>query len=476
MDPPQYHRDGGDTLAERRYSRVMNWFARVTPCRRVAAVAILWALTVRSEDWPQFLGPRRDGTSAETNVIERFPETGPPVVWTKDIGAGYAAPSVTSDQLVVFHRVGDEEIVECLNAANGNSRWRHADPSRFEDPYGYNNGPRSTPLLTTNRCFTFGAEGRLTCLDLATGTVVWQRDTAKEWEVPAAFFGVGSSPVLHDGRLLVMVGGQPNAGMVAFEAATGKTLWENVGAKTWVGQPMTGWPGERTVVWRASDKQASYTTPVLATIHGRPTAFCLMRQGLVSLDPATGDVNFVRWFRAQIEESVNAANPVVVDDLVLISAAYYRLGSVLLRIKPDGRGFDEVWRSTALEAHWSTPLHHNGHLYAFTGRNESDARFRCIELRTGRVKWERDESWGRRSTRQPPVYGRGSGILAEGKMFILGEGGLLGLFRADPEQPEELARWQVPLIEYPAWAAPVLANGRLYLRGERRLVCVNVSR
>ncbi len=201
-----------------------------------------------------------------------------------------------------------------------------------------------------------------------------------------------------------------------------------------------------------------------------------MRQGLVSLDPATGEANFVRWFRAQVEESVNAANPVVVDDLVLISSAYYRLGSVLLRVKADGRGFDEVWRSTALEAHWSTPLHHAGHLYAFSGRDEPDARFRCVELRTGRVKWERNESWARRSTRQPSVYGRGSAILADGKLFVLGEGGLLGLFRINPDRPEELGRWQVPQLEHPAWAAPVLANGRLYLRGERKLVCVIVGR
>lgn len=439
-------------------------------------MALTLGTTLLAGDWPQFLGPQRDGTSAETNLLERFPEDGPPMAWAMDIGAGYAAPSVIGDRLVVFHRAGVEEVVECLNAANGGSRWRHAYPSQFEDPYGYNNGPRGAPLLTTNRCFTFGAEGRLTCLDLVTGAAVWQRDTAKDWEVPAAFFGVGSSPVITDGRLLVMVGGQPDAGMVALDPATGKTLWENVGAKSWTGQPMPGWPGERTVVWRASDKQASYATPVIANVHGRPTAFCLMRQGLVSLDPATGAVNFGRWFRAQIEESVNAANPVVVDDLVLISAAYYRLGSVLLRVRPDDRGFDEVWRSTALEAHWSTPVHHDGHLYAFSGRDEPDARFRCVELRTGRVQWDRDEGWGRRSARQPPVYGRGSCILADGKLIVLGEGGLLGLFRASPDRPEELGRWQVPMLEYPSWAAPVLAKGRLYLRGERKLICLQVGR
>ncbi|MBK9138266.1 MAG: PQQ-like beta-propeller repeat protein [Verrucomicrobia bacterium] len=432
--------------------------------------------TADAADWPGFLGPHGNGTSSETNLLEQFPAGGPRVLWSRDLGTGYAAPSVIGSRLVVFHREGEEEIVECLDAATGNSRWRHAYPSRFEDPYGYNNGPRSAPLLTTNRCFTFGAEGRLSCLDLETGRPLWHRDTAKDWQVPEAFFGVGSSPVLAGDRLLVMVGGQPDAGMAAFDAATGRTLWESVGQKTWTGQPMLGWPGQRTVVWRANDKQASYATPVLATVHGRPTAFCLMRQGLVSLNPATGEVNFVRWFRAQVEESVNAANPVVVDDLVLISAAYYRLGSVLLRVQPDGHSFEEVWKSTAIEAHWSTPVHADGYLYAFSGRNEPDARFRCVELRTGRIRWERDESWGRRSTRQPPTYGRGSCILADNKLIVFGEGGLLGLFRVNPERPEELARWQVPSLEYPTWAGPVLSNRRLFLRGEQRLVCLDLKR
>ena len=207
-------------------------------------------------------------------------------------------------------------------------------------------------------------------------------------------------------------------------------------------------------------------------MHGKPAAFCLTRQGLVVLDPATGEVLFSRWFRARVEESVNAASPVVEDDLVLISAAYDRVGSVLLRVRPDRRGFDEIWRSAVLEAHWSTPILHQGHLYAFSGRNEPDARFCCVELRTGELKWERDEAWRHRSAKQPEVYGRGACVLADNELMVLGEGGLLGLFRPDLRRPDELARWQVPMLKFPCWAAPVLADGRLFLRSERQLVCV----
>jgi outer membrane protein assembly factor BamB len=268
----------------------------------------------------------------------------------------------------------------------------------------------------------------------------------------------------------------PNSGVVAFEASTGATVWENVGEKIWQGRPKLGWPGEAPVNWASEDKQASYATPVVRTIHGQRHGLCFTRQGLVSLDPQTGRVNFSFWFRARVPQSVNAMNPVVVEDLILISAAYYRVGSVLLRVQPDGRSVTEIWRSTVLEQHWDTPIHRDGYLYAFSGRNEPEARFRCVELKTGKLAWDRDESWRRSGSSAPPVYGRGSAILADGKLIVLGEGGLLGLFRLNPREPEEICRWQVPQLQYPCWTAPVLAHGQLYLRSEDQLVCLELAR
>ena len=250
-------------------------------------VVMALAVEAQAEDWPRFLGPRADGISTETNLIEKWPTNGPPVVWQKEIGTGYSAPSVRDGLLVLHHRIREQplERIEAFDAATGTPKWKHAYPSEFVDPYGYNNGPRCTPLLTSNRCYTFGAEGRLVCTGLATGKVIWERDTAKEWTIPAAFFGVGSTPVLESNRLFVMVGGQPNSGMVAFDADTGKTVWESVGKNNWEGVLMTAWPGERKVAWQVWEKQASYATPVLATIHGKRHLLCVMRQGLVSLDP-----------------------------------------------------------------------------------------------------------------------------------------------------------------------------------------------
>ena len=154
---------------------------------------------------------------------------------------------------------------------------------------------------------------------------------------------------------------------------------------------------------------ASYASPIAATIHGQRHLFCFMRQGLVSLNPTNGEAHFTRWFQSPVNESVNAMTPVVQDDIIMISASYYRIGAVALRVKPDGHSFDELWRSPqnsyerdpatgaypepVLEVHFNTPVLHNGFLYAFSGRNEPDASFRCVEFKTGRLIWSRNESW-----------------------------------------------------------------------------------
>jgi hypothetical protein len=249
---------------------------------------------------------------------------------------------------------------------------------------------------------------------------------------------------------------------------------------------MTGWPGERFIQWNPADpafqKQASYCTPVIATIHGKPHLLSVTRQGLLSMDPKTGKLNFAYWFRARQDSSVNAMTPVVQDDRILISSAYFKSGSVLLKVKPDGNSVEEVWKGLQLEMHWSRPILWTGHLYGFSGRNEPDARFRCVQWDTGVLKWDRYEGWPnaghsklREGEKPPTVYGRGSLIFADNNLIALGECGRLGVFKADPESIQEVGNWQVPGLQYPCWAGPVLANRRLYLRDEQLLICLDWS-
>lgn len=447
------------------------------------------------EDWPCFLGPRHTGISGETGLLAQWPKEGPPQLWDHAVGTGYSAPSVIGNRLVIHHRLKDtdEEIVECLRADTGEQLWKHSEPSQFVDPYGYNNGPRCSPVLTADRCYTLGAEGLLLCVSLVDGTPIWKHELRKEYKIPDGFFGVGSSPLLEGDKLIVMVGGQPDSGVVAFDAATGKPLWNNVGKPTWDKAP-TGWNSEPEYEWTGEEMVVSYSSPICETIHGQRHLLCLMRQGLVSLDPATGQERFHYWFRPRVHESVNAAQPVVNGDTILVTAAY-RLGAALLKVQPDGKSYDVVWKNPQnMLAHWSTPIVHDGVFYGFSGRHENEGIFRCLNAETGQVVWETPGTTeeGLKALKQRadgrivnaetselvpwPLYGRASKIMADGKFIVLAErGGMMSLVNVDKTKFVEISRCEIPLMHYPSWTAPVLSRGRLFLRCENRLICLDIK-
>ena len=507
----------------------------------LAWIGLLPALAVAG-DWPQFLGPTGDNISKEDGLLDTFPAKGPRVVFAKRVGTGYSPVSVRDGKVVVFHRASklikavpsdtvagmldyingelaalgskervtketlrarrgylimpdavakafDREIIDCLDAKTGKIIWRKSYPTTYEDPYGFNNGPRCAPLLTKDHCYTYGAQGVLICSDLKTGKQIWRRDVLKEFKVIPNFFGVGSTPVLEGNLLITMTGGQPNSGMTAFNAKTGKTVWTSVGKDTWNGTPKLGTPGEPFMNWLGAEKLASYASPVIATVHGQRVAFCLMRQGLVALNPKTGKVHFKRWFSSSRNESVNASNPVIIDDHVFASSCYYGEGSFLLKIKKDLTGYDVVWSTLnrrkakrdheeILGLHWMTPVYLDGHLYASHGRNEPDSRFRCIDLLKGQLKWDTDQAWTNRFGEAPPkkIYGRSSYVYADGKFIVLGETGKLGLFKMTPAKSTELAAYHHPNLHYPCWAGPALANKKLYIRSESHLICLDIAK
>ncbi|MEZ6044555.1 MAG: PQQ-binding-like beta-propeller repeat protein [Planctomycetaceae bacterium] len=400
--------------------------------------------------------------------------------------------------MIVHHRPrdgrspGPVEVVECLQATDGKPIWKYEYPSSFSDPYGYNEGPRCSPVLEENRCYTLGPEGMLLCLDLLSGQKLWEQRLKEEFNIPDGFFGVGCTPVIEKDKLIVLVGGQTDSGVVAFNKETGDVIWESVGKKTWDGMPTD--VRNRSYTWSGEEMLVSYATPLVATIHGKRHLLCLMRQGLVSLDPDTGEVNFKYWFMSRAYESVNAATPVVVDDQIFISAAY-RVGSALLKVHEDGKAFDVVWRDERnMLTHWSTAIAVDGNLYGFSGRHENEGQLKCIDLETGRVEWktrgydddplqryEQDATTGALTDKETglqapwPFYGRGSKILADGKFIVLGERGTLALVEVSPKEFIEISRAYVEGLSYPTWAAPILSRKRLYLRSEDRLYCFDLA-
>lgn len=444
-----------------------------------------------AEDWPWFLGLRQTGVSGEDRLTMDWSETKPPVLWKAPIGTGYSAPSVLGDRVVIHHREGNQEVVSCRNVRTGEKVWEHAYATTYEDPYGYNNGPRCSPVLTQDRCFTLGAEGMLACTSMADGKLLWKKELQKEFQLPEAFFGVGCSPILDEDRLIVLVGGQPNSGVVAFNIQDGNTLWQAVGKDTWDGVE-TDQKGKRHE-WTDDEMVVSYSSPIIAEIHGKKHLLCLMRQGLVSLNPRTGKEYFHYWFRPKVHESVNAARPLVIGNRVFVSAAY-QLGSAVLEIDNDGQQYKEVWRDrTTMLAHWSTPIHVDGCIYGFSGRHENEGELRCINAETGQLLWQtsgyegdlnnlsRDRTTGHiidATTGKEipyPYFGRGSMIQVGPRFIVLGERGTISVVDVNKEKFVEHGRFSLDEINYPAWAAPVLSGGKLFLRSEKWAVCLDLT-
>ena len=420
-----------------------------------------------ASDWEGFLGPLGTGVSPEKGLPDFKGEVRLPLLWTKTLGEGYAPPVISRGRLFLSERLANTMRIFALHAETGKESWSHEYKSDYQDKYGYDGGARACPIIRGNRLFHLGPEGMLIALDATTGKQLWAVDTRRTFGVVQNFFGAGSAPLVvadaHGERVIVQVGGSPSgstdddvvnlkgngSGAVAFDTATGKVLWQSTNAL------------------------ASYASPVLATLPGLSGSQILLfaRQGLYGLDSATGKEQFHFPLRADNLESVNAVNPLVSGNRIFLSECYGP-GSVLLKIE-DGKpkmvwSDEERGRNKALQAHWSTPILRERVLFGCSGRHEGNAELRALDFETGKVRW------------REPGLGRTSLLSVEDKLLVLGERGNLHLLRADKDRFTELARLDPMdgtgrlLLKYPAWAAPVLSHGLLYVRGRDRLVCLEL--
>jgi len=440
-----------------------------------AAPAPVTDLSTRpGEDWGTFLGPGGNGRSAATGIVRPWPAAGPRLVWHAEMGEGYCAPAVALGRCVVCDRTGDEIRTRCLEAETGRELWQRRYTTDYKDTFGYDGGPRAAAVIAGDAVVTFGPEGRLECLEPADGRLRWQVDTTAAYHVVKNFFGVGAAPVVFtaggDRFVIVQVGGSRpgsappsperldlvrglDSGLVAFDLATGR---------------------ER---WRATGELASYSTPVLARIDGKDALLAWMRDTFVVVDPATGELRADFRWRADELFSAIAASPVVSGSEVLLSETYGP-GSVLLRLtraglEPVRRDPDRSRPARSLRSHWATPVLVDGHAYGSSGRHAGDAMFVCADWKTGAIRWSE------------PGLGRASAVLVDGHLVVLGEFGELLLVKATPERYEEVSRVRLvdagagqgrdsSLLVAPCWAAPVVARGLLYVRGQGRIVCLDL--
>ena len=409
-------------------------------------------------DWPRFLGPTGTGKSTESGIIANWSQQPPRLLWHKKIGTGYAAPTIAKGRLLLYHRVPDQtgkarflERLSSFHSETGEAIWQVDFPTDYSDLNGYGDGPRSTPLVDGDRVFLVSPSGVLRCLQLVDGKTLWEVDLVHSFDCLLPTYGMGASPIVHGDKLLVVVGGrkekQNSHTVVALDKTNG------------------------VFRYGVGDHPASYATPVISQEAGRSWCFTFSQDGLLCFNPNGGKVDFEYPWQANIAGSVNAASPVVHDGQVFISESY-RLGGALLRFtigEPSA-----VWRDSrrvrtkSMACHWNTPILHEGFLYGCSGRHRSDGKLKCIEWSTGQARWEMK------------LDGRSSLTYVDGHFLNQSESGLLTLFKATPTGYVEAGRLDgdnakvVP--SYPAWTAPVVAKGLMYLRGKQELICYDLRK
>ncbi len=399
-------------------------------------------------NWPRFLGPTDDCHTTETMLLDSFPEGGLTKVWEIEKGSGYTSPVIVDGRLVFFDRINGEEITDCLDPETGKRFWQHRDEVSYTDRYGFNNGPRASAVISDGKVVTLGVTSRLTCLDLASGQLIWQRDLASEFEVASYFFGHGSCPIISDGKIIVPLGTSEQMSVAAFDLASGKLTW---GTK--------------------HEWNSGYASPVIAELQGEPRLLVFAggesdpaTGGLLCINPGTGELLDAFPWRADKYESVNGSTPVAVgDNRVYISDAY-AIGGVMLELDENLK-WKEVWRAPDFGMHWVIPLLLDGNLYGFRGRNEPDAWLASYNVATGKENWKEDIQWkiqlesGRDYNMR---YFRGNLLRADGKNYALGELGSLGILDLSPEGVKETARTQL-FIARSTWSPPVIHKGLLYI-------------
>lgn len=408
-------------------------WARITSCWLGLGLSL--GGVPAADEWPQFLGPERNGVFRGAPLADTWPARGPRVVWKKAVGSGFSGPVVVQGRVIAFHRQGGREIVDALDVKTGADVWRYEYPTAYRDDFGFDEGPRAVPVVAGGTVYTFGAEGQLHAIELATGKRVWSLDTIRRFNVPKGFFGAAGSPLVEEGRVIANIGG-PGAGLVALDAKTGAVLWTSGG------------------------DPASYSSGVSATIGGRRLALFLTRNGLVAVDPATGTQVFQRSWRARAAASVNVATPLVVDDLVFVSAQYGP-GAGVFRV--DGSSLVELWSSDeALSNHYATSVHREGVLYGFHGRQEYGQSLRAVDLRSGKVHWSEER------------FGAGTVTLVGDRLLVVRENGEIVLAPAVPSAFRPLARAKV--LGGTVRAYPAVADGFVFLRNGDTLVCLDLKR
>ncbi len=403
------------------------------------ALIVSIAAPLVAGDWPQFLGPQRNGLSDETGLLDAWPANGPAEVWRVPGGVGMSGIAVSEGRAFTLVQTEGRQWLLALDAAKGNTLWRTPLAPEYENSMG--NGPRATPAVRGDRVVAFTGEGILACADVKSGEIHWKRDTLQEFKGKEADYGMACSPLIAENAVIVTIGA-PGACVVAYALDSGKPLWN------------TG------------DDRTGYSSPALLEVGGRRQLVVYTGSSALGLDPEQGEI---LWrFPYVTDYDCNIATPLAHKGQVFISSGENR-GCALLKLTPDGTKFNvaAAWGShgprSVLRNEWQTSMLIDGHLYGFDNVGSAGAvsHFTCVNADTGKAIW------------QQPRFGKGNLIAADGKLWITTMKGELVVARATTAGYEELGR---KVVIQETRQMPSLAEGKLYLRDGAEVVCLDVRR
>jgi outer membrane protein assembly factor BamB len=432
---------------------------------------------VSADDWPQWLGPQRDGVWREQGILAKFPKGGPKVRWRTPIAEGYSGPSVANGKVYVTDRIRPKgvanpndafdkktrvpgvERVLCLNEADGTVIWQKEYECTYQISYAA--GPRTSPVVAGGKVYTLGAMGHLYCFDADKGTILWSRDLMKEYDIDVPVWGFSGSPLLDGDRLICLVGGKDSVA-VAFDKDTGKEIWKNLSA---------GEPG--------------YAPPMIYEIGGVRQLILWHPESINSLDPVTGKLYWSHRYndKPSLRAGMSIPTPRLDGDLLFFTCFYD--GSLMLKTNGAKQptvlwqkaGRSEKAKDTeGLHSVMVTPVIKGDYIYGVCSYGE----LRGLNKLTGERLWATHKPVTGGSTR----WGNAFIVEHEGRFILFNEGGDLILAKFSPKGYEEIDRANIltptntmapPPGRRVIWSHPAFANRSVYARNDKEIVCISMA-
>lgn len=432
--------------------------------------------TVVADDWPQWQGPDRNAVSKEKGLLQEWPKDGPTLAWrAKELGGGDSAPSIVGGKILGMSNRGDEEVVWALSEADGKELWVTRLGSAFQQRFHQSKeGPACTPTVDGERLYVLGVGGELGCLQVKDGKLLWHINLTKEFGGIPGMWNYRESPLV-DGDKLICTPGGPDAALVALDKNTGKTIWKAKmpGAAAPAGSGQGRPPGGSGRPGRpggfGSSGGAAYSSVIAVDFAGQRQYVQMTAKALVGVEASNGKLLWT-YEKPSNFMGINCSTPLYVDGQIFAASAYNAGGGLVKLVKDGEKGVkvDEVYFTKKMENHHGGMIVHDGCLYGANGGNGGGYLI-CLDFKTGKVLWDEREKEGKRIE-------KGSITMADQRLYYRTESGTVLLIEPNPKELLVRGRFTQPdRTRVPAWAHPVIANGKLYIRDQDVLYCHDVK-